>query len=221
VIGDFAVVRQALGGRDVVLLGNGPTARDWDGVLPGGGALVTVNSGLKLLAERGLTADLLWIQDERFVPAKAAALLPLADRARLLAVNERIVPQLPPDLQRRAIGLRMLGYSGFSLAPPVGVCHGYNVVYGALQLLLGAGVRRIDLHGVGMLYWSTATRFDQATRGADVDLHRASDQVALLSRAIATVRRSGVEVQVHGPSALAQVVEVGQAKSAFNKESLA
>ncbi|MDR1426852.1 MAG: hypothetical protein LBJ08_03735 [Bifidobacteriaceae bacterium] len=203
-IGDFSLVRGAIEGRDVIVLGNGPTVRMWSGTVPDGGAIATVNAGLTLLAELGGRADLVWVQDERFLPRRARTLLPHLSRAGQLVLNERLLPQLPPAAARAAVGLRMLGNEGFSRDPQMGVFHGYNAVFGLLQVLAGAGAgaRRIDLFGVPLLYWSTDTRFDQAKRGADVDLHRASDQVALLTWAIGLVRESGIAVTVHGGSAL-------------------
>jgi hypothetical protein len=244
VIGDFARIEAAVRGRPVTVLGNGPTARQWDGTLPARGAVATVNAGLALLAELSLRAsqttgpgpnarktlhreppesyraDLVWVQDERFLPRRAETLLPHLEasrpsgaggaaqnqrpvrRAPLLAVNERLLAQLPPGIARQAIGFRMLGYEGFSRDPRIGVFHGYNAIFGLLQLLAAAGASSLELYGVPMLYWSTETRFDQAKRGVDVDLHRASDQVALTAWAIDLLRKDDISITVHGESAL-------------------
>jgi hypothetical protein len=203
-IGDFAVVTDALAGRDVIVLGNGPTVNLWNSEADDGAAIVTVNAGLAYVAGSGRRADLIWVQDERFLPRRADTLLPFVDRVRVLALNQRLIPQLPARISPAVVGLRVLGPDGFSRDPRLGVSHGYTAVYGLLQILAAAAVRRIDLYGVPLLYWSTATRFDQARRGADVDLHRASNQVVGLARGIATLRREGTAVIVHGDSALSR-----------------
>ncbi|MDR2253886.1 MAG: hypothetical protein LBD97_08550 [Bifidobacteriaceae bacterium] len=202
----LADLARVVEGREIILLGNGPTVTDWDGTVGAGQAVATVNAGLSLLARMDRQAHLTWIQDERFLRRRSSTLLPHIARAGALVVNERIIPQLPPNVGRRAIGVRMLGYVGFSRDPRIGVFHGYNAVHGILQILAWARVRSVQLWGVPLLYWSTNTRFDQAKRGSDVDLHRASDQVSVTLRGIETVRQMGVEVTIHSDSALSRAV---------------
>lgn len=58
-------LRQHLAGAAVDLVGNGPSATQWQPTEDR--AIVTVNAGLKLLDQHDAGADLYWVQDERFV----------------------------------------------------------------------------------------------------------------------------------------------------------
>lgn len=196
------LLRHRFTGADVDVLGNGPTVTDWT---PGERTIATVNAGMPLLAQLHRRADLYWVQDERFLAAKGATLLPHLHLIDYFAANARVIDQVPPDYRHR-IPVRMLGDADWSRDPRLGVNHGYNVVFGLLQLLSWCQVRSVHLWGVGMRYWSTNPRYHQSTRGADVDLHRSAEQVILVARALQILRSEGVEVVVHGPSALTDYV---------------
>jgi hypothetical protein len=192
-------LRDHLAGSSVDLVGNGPTASEWR---PRPSVrVVTVNAGLKLMAEHDAMADLYWVQDERFIATKPESLLPYLSRTRFFAANADVAHQAG-IVDDRLIPIRMLDYETFSRDPRIGLGHGYNVIFGALQILRWCGVRRIDVFGVGLRYWSTDTRFDQRVRGFDVDLHRSGDQVRLVRHALDIVEADGIEIQIHGASAL-------------------
>lgn len=189
-------------GRSVDLLGNGPSVTAWQPEGENARAVVTVNAGLKYLAQVGGHADLLWLQDERFLVNKAEALLLYRDKVDMVGISNAIAPQVPTDLKSRTLSLPMLGYQGFSYYPPLGLFHGYNVIYGALQLLAWCDIRELKVYGVGLDYWSMSPRFDQTQRGGDVDLHRAADQVYWIRHGISVLESQGVPVEVIGDSFL-------------------
>lgn len=198
----WELLRHRFAGADVDVLGNGPTVTEWT---PGERAIATVNAGMPLVAQQQQRADLYWVQDERFLTTKGATLLPHLHLIDYFAANARVIDQVPPEYGHR-IPVRMLGDADWSRDPRLGVNHGYNVVFGLLQLLSWCQVRSVHLWGVGMRYWSTNPRYHQSTRGADVDLHRSAEQVILVARALEILRSEGVEVAVHGPSALTDYV---------------
>lgn len=191
-------------GRSIDLLGNGPSVAAWQPGSESDRAVVTVNAGLKYLAQVGGHAQLLWLQDERFLVNKAETLLLHRDAVDLVGISSAIAPQVPTDLKARTLSIPMLGYEGFSYYPPLGLFHGYNVIYGALQLLAWCNIRDLKIYGVGLDYWSMSPRFDQTQRGGDVDLHRAADQVYWIRHAISVLEAQGVPVEVIGDSFLSR-----------------
>ncbi|MEE9964272.1 MAG: hypothetical protein K4304_04160 [Propionicimonas sp.] len=199
-------LRERFTGAEVDVLGNGPTVAAWT---PGDRAIATVNAGMPLVASHEAKADLYWVQDERFIATKGPSLLPYVHLIDFFAANARIIDLVPPDYGHR-VPVRMMGDVDWSRDPRLGVNHGYNVVFGLLQLLSWCRVRSVHLWGVGMRYWSTNPRYHQSTRGADVDLHRSAEQVILVNRALDILRSEGVEVEVHGPSALTDFAPLPQ-----------
>lgn len=192
------LLRQRFAGADVDIVGNGPTVTEWT---PSERRVATVNAGMSLLAAQHTRADLYWVQDERFITTKGATLLPHLDLIDHFAANSHIIDLVPQEYRHR-VPVRMLGVVEWSRDPRLGVNHGFNVVYGLLQLLSWCRVSSVHLWGVGMRYWSSNPRYHQSTRGSDVDLHRSAEQVILVSRALEILRSEGIEVVIHGPSAL-------------------
>ena len=187
--------------RHVVLAGNGPSLDLLTQSKLKGKLVATVNSGLPFFYRNKMKVDLFWVQDLRMTIGKIDYVRPYLKNVDFVLYNEQIsyFSGMESD---RYIPVTMLGYVGFSLNLEMGIFHGYNASYGLLQILVILGVKKISLYGVGLNYSASNPRFYQKTRGLDVDLHRASDQVAIMRSALTVLANNGVEVEIVGGSML-------------------
>ena len=181
------------------MAGNGPSLRLLE-TRPEG-PLCTVNAGLSYFYELGWEVDLHWIQDRRMMTEKPELVEPYLELAKIIAYNSEI-SYFRESTISSTMPIHMLGYKGFSKEPGIGVFHGYTAIYGLLQILYYCKPAKLSLYGVGLNYFSNETRFYQSTRGVDVDLHRANEQVKLVSEAIRQFEFIGIPVDVVGASML-------------------
>lgn len=192
-------LRDLIKGSRVIIAGNGPSLRLFDPSTEG--VICTVNAGLCFFEQIQRSVDLYWVQDRRMLIDKKHLVLPYLHMPKFIAFNSDI-RSLHFHKAGNSIPVNMLGNFGFSKEPEIGVFHGFNAVYGLIQLVFGLQASEIILYGVDLKYFSTETRFYQSKRGFDVDLHRSNEQVYLMSKAIQNIRRSGVNVTVVGNSML-------------------
>jgi hypothetical protein len=198
-VNGFDDLRDAFAGQHVCVAGNGPTlSMLQDRIAP---RIATVNSGLGYFAETDFKPDLFWVQDLRMMKDKAGMVTPYLDHVPFVLHNAEIA-WFAANPQPRFQPVRMLGYTGFSRDIRIGAFHGYNAVYGLLQILAWSRVAHVTLCGVGLNYFASQPRFYQSRRKLDVDLHRASEQVHLMARAITALRCDGIGVDILGPSLL-------------------
>lgn len=196
---DLDAVRTSLTGKEVVVAGNGPSIRMLS--TKPAGPVCTVNAGLSFFSERGWPVALHWIQDRRIMVEKAHLVEPFLDTAQTIAYNSEIgyFRRMRSDW---LLPIQMIGYSGFSKEPKVGVFHGYTAIYGLLQLLYYCDVAKLVIYGVGLNYFAENTRFYQHSRGLDVDLHRSNEQVRMVAKGLERFEAAGVAVEIVGPSML-------------------
>lgn len=195
----FHKLKQKFSNNHVCVAGNGPTLKLLkDKVAP---LTATVNSGLPYFKEIGLGVDLFWVQDLRVMVEKLHLVRPYISDIPFIIYNDDIsFFQNKSDDQFYPI--RMLDYVGFSHNINIGIFHGYNAIFGLLQILAYLEVSKITLYGVGLNYSAQQPRFYQTQRSFDVDLHRASEQVSLMREALDKVSQNGIEIEIIGDSRL-------------------
>ena len=199
----FHKVRKKFSGQHVCVAGNGPSLKLLDKKIAP--LTATVNSGLPYFAKIGVDVDLVWVQDRRMLVEKVEMVRPYIDRVPFIFYNEDI-SFFENKSDDRFFPIKMNDYVGFSRNPEIGVFHGYNAVFGLLQVLAHLKVGKISLYGVGLNYSAQQPRFYQTQRSFDVDLHRASEQVALMREALDKLSADGVEIEIFGESRLNNAV---------------
>lgn len=199
----FQKIREKFSGQHVCVAGNGPSLKLLDRkVAP---LIATVNSGLPYFSKIGVDVDLFWVQDRRMLVEKREMVRSYIDHIPFIMYNEDI-SFFENKSDDRFFPVKMHDYIGFSRNPELGIFHGYNAVFGLLQILAYLDVGKISLYGVGLNYSAQQPRFYQTQRSFDVDLHRASEQVALMREALDKLSQDGVEIEIIGESRLKNAV---------------
>lgn len=165
-----------------VILGNAPSAREVKAEQISGLYRITVNAGLHLFDEMGLSCDLLHLQDPRFIDEKLPFLLDHIQLVRTLSVADHI--RLPEEIYRlarnndlRIVRYKLIGNIGFSRNINVGFFSGYSAAYGALQIAVGMGFDTINVAGVDLSYDKANNRTYPSATGLDRDMHVLARQI--------------------------------------------
>lgn len=195
----FRKLKYRFAGAHVCVAGNGPSIKlIQNKIAP---LTATVNSGLPYFNRIGLGVDLLWIQDRRMMVQKRNLVQPYISDIPFVLYNDEI-SFFENKSNDQFYPIAMRDYIGFSRDLDIGIFHGFNAVFGLLQILSYLEVSKISLYGVGLNYSAREPRFYQKVRSFDVDLHRASEQVSLLREALDKLGQDGVEIEILGESRL-------------------
>ena len=193
--------KDAFYGQSVLLIGNGPSARNLSSLVGSYDKVVTVNAGLSILKKEEVAADLLWIQDSRMLIDKPDMVIPYLKPDIWLCVPRH--GRLPTNLKSNFVmRVSHLGNSGFSRDPRIGVFTGYNALYGLTQLMAWCEPKKLGFVGIDMDYSLKNPRAYQSKRGFDVDLHVNDLQISHALKSFRFLGDLGVGVEIHAISPL-------------------
>ncbi len=160
---DLLELRDAWKYRQVVIWGNGPSARDVPSVWDAEAAHVGVNAAWPVLRKH---FDAYCVSDQRFVnDPESRQLVENAPGVRVYLAHMRDVIQNHAGINFVATA----GASGISADAECGFFHGYSVVWVALQLALWAGSTDILLAGCEHTYLPGNLRCYKEPEPAPVD----------------------------------------------------
>lgn len=191
----FDKCRELFSDRSVLLVGNGPSARDLKSLARSYDRVATVNAGLFMLNEEGIRADLLWIQDGRMLIEKKDRFLPYLDKEIIFCLSQHAVTPIrmnPSNFLR----FQHLGNIGFSLDPRIGIFTGYSALYGLTQLAAWCRPQKVGIVGMDLDYGRNTPRAYQTKRGFDVDLHVNDKQISCALQAASILESRGIEVEI-------------------------
>ena len=195
----FGKCKSTFSGKTVLLVGNGPSAKDLANLARSYDRIATVNAGLYILAQEGLQASFLWIQDGRVFKDKSDKVMPyLNPQVQVgLPVHGRTPPEL---LNRPLLRFNNLGNHGFSRDPRIGIFTGYTALYGLMQLLCWCRPTKMGFIGMDLDYSFDNTRACQKKRGLDVDLHVNDLQISYTLNGLETLKSQSIVTQIHSKS---------------------
>lgn len=197
----FDTCKEVFSGRSVLLVGNGPSAKNVKKLSRSYDKIATVNAGLYLLDKEKLKTDLLWIQDGRMLVEKQDKVLPYLKPDCLLCLPRHCTPpknRTPESVLR----FEHLGNKGFSKDPRIGVFTGYTALYGLMQLVAWCEPKRVGIIGMDLDYGRNNPRAYQTKRGFDVDLQVSDAQITHSLAAVDILRAQGIDVEIHARSIL-------------------
>ena len=163
--------------------------------------IVTVNAGMKYLAEIDVRADIFWCQDKRLFTEKSSVIFPyVSSIGKAYALSSTFYPSVPYDFLKNFEKVEYLGNLGWSDNVRFGLYTGYNSIYGALQLVnsLHNTLQEIDIYGVSMNYIAGGRFYQSKRTFHDLDLHRQGEQIECLDFAIDRLSSCDISINFVG-----------------------
>ncbi|PCI52153.1 MAG: hypothetical protein COB51_00710 [Moraxellaceae bacterium] len=148
-------------GRDIVILGNGPSLYDMDFSKLKDPVYVGLNGSALFSSEAGIYEEYYVLSDLRFVkdPLKMKILEDNLRSDALLVVRRELSGYFASDFTREVCSVRSLGRDGFSFDLARGFYFGCTTVMLAIQLASFLGAKNIFLCGVDLRYDPEKPRF--------------------------------------------------------------
>jgi hypothetical protein len=158
-------------GRDIVILGNGPSLRDVDFDKLKNPVFIGLNGSALIAEEKGIKERYYVLSDLRFVKDKAKLGIlksKLCKNSKIVARKE-LANYLSQEINNEQFFVRSLGRDGFSNDMKKGFYFGCTTVMLALQLAHYLGGGRIFLCGVDLKYDPVKPRFYKEDKVHGVD----------------------------------------------------
>jgi hypothetical protein len=148
-------------GRDIVVLGNGPSLRDMNFNNLTNPVFIGLNGSVLISEEKGINEEYYVLSDLRFVKDKSKLLVLKNNLTKdtKIIVRKELYSYLSDELDNSIIPVRSLGRDGFSVDINKGFYFGCTTVMLALQLAYYLGGERIYLCGVDLKYDPLKPRF--------------------------------------------------------------
>ena len=162
---------QAEKGRDIVILGNGPSLREMDFSKLSNPVFIGLNGSALIAEEAGIKEHYYVLSDLRFVKDKTKLGIlkdNLCEESKVIARKE-LINYLSDEITNEQFSVRSLGRDGFSEDMSKGFYFGCTTVMLALQLAYYLGGRRVYLCGVDLKYDPSKPRFYKEDKVHSVD----------------------------------------------------
>jgi len=158
-------------GRDIVVLGNGPSLREMDFSKLKDPVFIGLNGSVLISDEKGINDQYYVLSDLRFVrdESKINILKNNLNNNTKVVVRKELFNYLYDEIDNEVIPVRSLGRDGFSEDMSKGFYFGCTTVMLALQLAYYLGGKKIFLCGVDLKYDPLKPRFYKEDNVHSVD----------------------------------------------------
>lgn len=192
---DVFSLKRAAFGRDVVILGNGPSLTKMNFTELNDPVFIGVNGSAVFSSERNIVDDYYVLSDLRFVsdPLKVQLLKDNLSPYTVLVIRKELEEIVSRELPNRYCVVRSLGRDGFSSDLKKGYYFGCTTVMLALQLSSYISAGSVYLCGVDLRYDPEKPRFYKESTVHSVD-NFACVQIHNIRRAYQELRKDGVEL---------------------------
>lgn len=195
----FEDLKERYHAKRVILAGDTDSLAALPDIVGLGLPIFTVDTGLHLLAGMGLSADMLWLQDETLLTKNRYLIEPHLKPDMMVCVPHKAEHLVRSEVAQ-VIGYNALGQLGFSHDPRIGAFTGHDPVYGLLQLLSWIGPKHLSVVGVNVGQ-RTSTITGRYPNVQTIDKYR--EKLLQIMKALSAVRAQGINVQIFsGPESI-------------------
>lgn len=187
---DVKALAKVEAGRDIVILGNGPSLREMNFDKLSDPVFIGLNGSALIADEKNIKEKYYVLSDLRFVKdkAKLSILKNNLNSDTKIVIRKELFNYVKGELENDLYPIRSLGRDGFSLDIKKGFYFGCTTVMLALQLANYLGGKRIFLCGVDLNYDPLMPRFykEDKVHGIDnfscVQIHNIRESFKLLKQ---------------------------------------